>query len=129
LAAFDVSGRVIDHLTAAVDRAATGASYVVTLPRDTREPWTRELVDYWRAWGRTIGEDVPVASLPVPGANVESRSVRIAAPVVTAIAPRRLDIVIERLAPDEAQFDLVVATNVLVYYDVFKQALAAANIA
>ena len=38
--------------------------------------------------------------------------------------------VLERLElPEDEAFDLVIATNVLVYYGVFEQALAAANIA
>ena len=34
-----------------------------------------------------------------------------------------------RRAQDAERFDLIVATNVLVYYDAFEQALALANIA
>ena len=38
---------------------------------------------------------------------------------------------LERLAPlpDDERFDLIVATNILVYYGVFEQSLALANIA
>ena len=31
--------------------------------------------------------------------------------------------------PDDQQFDLVIATNILIYYDVFEQSLALSNIA
>jgi hypothetical protein len=49
---------------------------------------------------------------------------------VQAITPRELDIVVERLVLGEAQrFDLVIGTNVFVYYSPFEQALAAANVA
>jgi len=39
--------------------------------------------------------------------------------------------VLERLAPlpDDERFDLIVATNILVYYSLFEQSLALANIA
>lgn len=42
-----------------------------------------------------------------------------------------MNIVLERLepVPPDEPFDLIVATNVLLYYDVFEQSLAAANIA
>ncbi len=33
------------------------------------------------------------------------------------------------LAPEDAKFDLLIATNILVYYDAFEQSLALANIA
>ena len=51
--------------------------------------------------------------------------------VVRAIEAHDLNIVLQRLAPLPADelFDLVVATDVLVYYDVFEQSLALANVA
>jgi predicted TPR repeat methyltransferase len=56
--------------------------------------------------------------------------VRIQPAVVASVAPRDLNIVVDRLPlRDDERFDLIVATNVLVYYDLFEQALAAANIA
>ena len=50
--------------------------------------------------------------------------------IVQSISPVDLNIVVERLelVPDE-RFDLIVATDVLVYYDVFEQALALTNAA
>jgi chemotaxis methyl-accepting protein methylase len=50
--------------------------------------------------------------------------------VTLSITPRDLNIVLERLGPlaKDDLFDLIVATNVLVYYDAFEQALALANI-
>jgi len=51
------------------------------------------------------------------------------APVVLAIGARDLNIVLERPSlKDDERFDLVVATNVLVYYDAFEQSLALQNI-
>ena len=52
------------------------------------------------------------------------RAVRVRPAVVTSIVPRDVNIVLER---DNDRFDLIVATNVLVYYDAFDQALALAN--
>ena len=47
------------------------------------------------------------------------------------IVPQDLNIVLQRLVPltDEERFDLIVATNLLVYYDVFERSLAFANVA
>ena len=51
--------------------------------------------------------------------------------VFTALARfADLNIVFDRIsAPDASRFDLVVATNVLVYYEPFEQALAVSNMA
>ena len=48
-----------------------------------------------------------------------------------AIGPEDLNIVLQRREPlrVEDRFDLVIATNVLVYYDVFEQSLALVNVA
>ena len=44
--------------------------------------------------------------------------------------PIDLNAVLQKLnAPEGQQFDLVVATNVFLYYDVFQQCLALANVA
>ena len=49
--------------------------------------------------------------------------------VVLGSEPVNLDIVIEREIPPRALFDLVIATNIFVYYDVLEQALALQNVA
>ena len=59
------------------------------------------------------------------------RAIRIRPEVIPSIAVRFVNIVLERLTPlaDDERFDLIIATNVLVYYNVFEQSLALANIA
>jgi hypothetical protein len=50
--------------------------------------------------------------------------------VVLSVTPVDLDVVTERIEPLESdQFDLIVATNILLYYGVFEQMMASANIA
>jgi hypothetical protein len=45
------------------------------------------------------------------------------------VTPRDLNIVLQRPEPVGEPFDLVIATNILLYYDVFEQSLAGINIA
>ena len=127
---FDINLRVNDHLRSAPARAASSSGYVVTLPLAAREGWTSAVEDYWQQWGNAIGDAVTAVPAPAVAGVVKTRSVRIQPAVVSSIVPRDLNIVVDRLpvASDE-RFDLVVATNVLFYYDVFEQALAAANVA
>ena len=130
LTTFDISSRVNEHLKAAVERGGPAAGYVLTLPLDGDEEWTTELLAYWKAFGGTIGEDLAAAPAPEAAGNVRVRAVRVRPEAVRSIVPREVNIVVDRLslASDE-RFDLIVATNVLVYYDVFEQALALSNIA
>jgi hypothetical protein len=130
LTTFDINSRVNDHLRNAPMRAVRPAGYVVTLPLGKDETWTGRVTAYWQQWGRAIGHEVAAMAPPDAAGIVRARAVRIEPDVVSAIDPRDLNIVLERMAmPEDERFDLIVATNVLVYYDVFEQALAASNVA
>ncbi len=128
--AFDVSPRVLAHLDAARTRAAAGTPYSLVLPRNTDRPWTPGLVEYWRQAGARVGPAVNAPAPPAAAGSVDVRAIAVRPSIVSAIVPIDLDIVAGRLdlAPGEL-FDLVVVTNLFLYYDVFEQSLAAANIA
>jgi hypothetical protein len=132
---FDINVRVNDHLRNAASRAASSSGYLVTLPLAGDEGWTSAVEEYWQQWGNAIGSETTAVPAPAPAGGareraVKTRTVRIQPAVVSSIVPRDLNIVVDRLALREGErFDLIVATNVLVYYDVFEQALAAANVA
>ena len=130
---FDVSPRINHHLEVARRRAEAGEAYVLNLPRRLDLfPWSRYLVAYWEQLGDRIGTAAPPVAVPPGTADlVRMRAVRVRPDVVQAIAPEDLDIVLQRMEPLAAGdlFDLIVATNVLVYYDVFEQSLALANVA
>ena len=127
----DLSPRINGHLQAARRRAGAGDPYVVALPRDRDVPWRRDLLEFWKAFGGSIGQESKAALSPPGGTRVDVRAVRVRPEVVLSIDARDLNVVLERLAPLAAdeRFDLVVSTNVFVYYDVLEQALAVANIA
>ncbi len=126
---FDISPRVNDHLSRALDRARRGASYVVQLPFDPSVSWKPEMREYWKNFGARVGAPAAGAALPAALQHLSIRAVRIRAGVVTRLRVRDLNIVLARPELDTAsQFDLIVATNILVYYDTFEQSLALANI-
>ena len=128
---FDLSQRVNDHLGAVRERARTSRAYVLHLPRNTTASWNPDLTAYWRRFGDRVG--TPVAAIPIPAGvdNIDVRAVRVSAAIALNIVPHDLNIVLQRLEPlaDEDRFDLIVATNLLVYYDVFERSLAFANVA
>jgi len=127
---FDINLRVNDHLRNAPVRAASSSGYLVSLPLAAREGWTSAVEEYWQQWGNAIGDEVTAVPAPAVAGVVKTRTVRIQPAVVSSIVPRDLNIVVDRLPVASVErFDLVVATNVLIYYDVFEQALAAANVA
>jgi len=129
---FDVSPRVNHHLEAARQRAAEGGAYVLNLPQRTDLfEWSPYLTSYWANLGDRIGTAIPPALIPPGTMPVKMRSVRVRADIVKALVPDDLDIVVQRLdsLASGDLFDLIIATNVLVYYGVFEQSLALGNVA
>ena len=126
ITAFDLSPRVLRHLELAREHARAGIPYSLVLPRDTDRAWTPELLEYWRRLGNWVGSDTKPGTPPQGAGRVEVRSMLVRPPVVLSVTPVDLNIVTERT---DLQFDLVIATNILLYYDVFEQSLAAVNIA
>jgi hypothetical protein len=128
---FDVSPRINHHLEAALTHARSGDGYRLQLPLDIEEHWTSALVAYWQRLGQTIGEEAESTRPPDAATTLQVRSVRVRPDVVRSIAPCDLNIVVERLTalPPEERFDVVIATNIIVYYAPFEQSLALANVA
>lgn len=136
MVALDLNPAVNAHLRRLAEQARAGQPYVVQLPRDAAAEWSPEAVSYWEHFGEILGSRA--TPLPVPPAlsgrrgtpGVVLRAVAIRPRYAARVEARDLDIVAQTLdlAPGDG-FDLVVATNVLVYYDLFHQALAMAAIA
>ena len=134
LVTFDISSRVNLHLTAARKNAAAGKPYTVQLPWYAQGRWTPEFrtqfTQYWQQLGSQTGS--PVAPIPVPAADggFETRAVRIRPEMVARVTPVDMNIVYQRLTlPTESRFDLVIGTNIFLYYGGFEQSLARANVA
>ncbi|MBM3778241.1 MAG: class I SAM-dependent methyltransferase [Acidimicrobiia bacterium] len=124
---FDVNPRVSEHIAAAASRAARGEPYVIHAAWERDQTASDEFAAFRQRFGGTIGEP---AAAPPEDAGVSVRSVAVAPAVVGLVSPKALNLVLERpaLAVTE-RFDLVIATNILLYYDVFQQSLALANVA
>jgi hypothetical protein len=131
LTTFDLNPRINQHVNAARRRADAGEGYALALPRNRDLPWSQDLVAYWERLGSEVGEPGRGVAVPSNAGNVQVRSVRVRPPAVQAIEAMDLNIVLQRPEPLAAneRFDLIVATDVLVYYDVFEQSLALTNIA
>jgi hypothetical protein len=126
LTTLDISPRVNDHLNRSRQRAAAGQLYRIRLPLDRDVKWKPSVIDYWKVAGDRVGTVSPPARATVAGANVDVRTVAVRPAVTLRIEPLDLNIVAQR--SDTRRFDLVVATNVFVYYDVLEQVLALANV-
>ena len=129
LTTFDVSARVNDHIAEMGRRARAGTPYVLHLPLDATVAWTPSLLDYFRQFGDTVGAPIPVTIPPSIG-SLRLRAVAVRPPVVDRISARDLNITAQQLTlSDSERFDLIVGTNIFVYYDRLQQGLAMVNAA
>jgi hypothetical protein len=125
---FDISSRVIDHVERARQRAAKKIGYTIQLPRDYSRPWPAGVVSYWRTLGDQVGTEVAPIQPPAVFRGLQTRAVYIRPEVVLALHPSDFNIVLEQPSLKEAdRFDIMIGTNIFVYYEPFEQALALEN--
>jgi SAM-dependent methyltransferase len=99
------------------------------LPCEARVNWNPELTKFWETCGAQIGQAVAPVPVPASWQELRLRAIQIRPAVVAKLTPVDLNVVFQRLElPEAEKFDLVVATNILVYYNAFEQALALKNI-
>jgi hypothetical protein len=126
----DLNPGVNAHIAKLVRDARANRAYTVQLPRDAGADWPQPAVAYWEHFGEITG--VQAKPLPVPESlgGVTLRAVAIAPRFASRVTPLNLNVVAQCAELNQGQgFDLVIATNILVYYDRFQQALAMASIA
>jgi hypothetical protein len=126
---FDVSARVNDHIAEMGRRARAGIPYAVHLPLAGDVAWTPDMIDYFEKFGDKIG--APFAVTPSPRVGpLRLRAVAVRPPVVARISARDINITAQVLTlRDPQQFDLIIGTNIFVYYDRLQQGLAMASVA
>jgi len=122
----DISPRIIDHVTQARARAAKNIGYTLNLPLPRSTPWLPEVRTYWQTFGDQIGVRTEVPTSKVTADVADLRAVRARPSAVRQMSVLNVNIVTDRL--DGEAFDLVIATNVFVYYDALEQALAMSNV-
>jgi hypothetical protein len=122
----DISQRIIDHVTQARARAARNIGYTLNLPLPRSTPWLPDVRAYWQTFGDQIGASAPAQASKAIEDVAQLRAVRARPSDVRRMSVLNVNIVTERL--DGEAFDLVIATNVFIYYDVLEQALAMSNI-
>jgi len=126
----DLNAAVNAHVARLAERGRAGQAYTVQLPRLVSAEWSPEAVAYWQKFGEVLG--TPVKPLPVPASviDVTIRAVAVRPRYAAQVRGFDMNVVTQTMDVPEGQgFDLVVATNVLVYYDLFQQALAMSSIA
>jgi hypothetical protein len=130
----DISPRVNLHVATAKRNAAQGKPYTVQMPWYAEGRWSNDFrtkfTQYWQHLGGQIGD--PATPIPVPegASGFKTKAIRIRPGVVSRITPVDMNIVLQRIAlAPSARFDLIVGTNIFIYYGKLDQSLARANVA
>jgi len=129
LTALDLNHTVLDHVKRLAAEGKAGRGYTIQLPRDLAADWNEEAAEYWRGFGDGVGKEVSATPIPKTLVKTTTRAVKIRPAVAARMKTADLNIVAQTMDLEEgAGFDLIVATNVLVYYGHFEQAVAMTGI-
>jgi hypothetical protein len=124
----DLNPRVNGHIQEARRRARMGGAYEINLPLEDGPPWTPEFLDYWRRFGAVLGRSTTIDAPPRVG-SVRVRTVEAHPSSVQWILSADVNVAAQYLPLAESErFDLVVATNVFLYYNRLQQGLALAGL-
>jgi len=121
----DVNPRVVTFLQS-VFRGPLTLHLFTGVAETVDRPFSQDYRAYARQLGLAVGSAVE-APRPIAAADRYLRSIVVRASVTRTMAAERLNIITERLV-DRTGFDLIVATNVLTYFDDDQLALALSNI-
>jgi hypothetical protein len=120
----DINPRVVDHLRRA-DSEPPRLTLVSGIEETIAVHFAKDYRDYFGQLGRSIG-DVTEQAPPKALTGHLSKTVRIRRDVAHALSAAELDVVTARL--EGPPFDLIIATNILPYFDDAKLMLALTNI-
>jgi hypothetical protein len=98
------------------------------------DQWNKDFAasynEYWQRLGNQVGKPAPRIPVPESAPDIWNRAVSVRPGVVLRVHPEDMNVVFQTLPlPPEKQFDLVIGTNIFVYYDSLQQALARASLA
>ncbi len=135
LTTMDISPSVNIHVARIKKTASAGKPYTLQLvwnasvPRD--KAYLASFEVFWHGLGGQIGDDVPaIAPPPAVASELNVRAVRVRPAIVTRVSPSDMNIVFERLTlTADQKFDLIIGTNIFVYYSALEQSLARSNLA
>jgi SAM-dependent methyltransferase len=118
----DINPRVVTHL-----RRAAAEPPLLTLASEIRETSTVTLAPDYREYFKDLGHAIGKADTPDAERNRLVKSVQVNASAARALEATQLDIVTDRLDTDP--FDLVIATNILPYFDDPQLTMVLTNVA
>ncbi len=130
---FDISSRVNKHLEQARREAAAGKPYTIQLLASPSDDWEKSylsgFLEFWQKLGSQVGKSTTPIPVPEEAGNIWNRAISVRPSVVKRVTPVDMNIVYQTVTlPPDKQFDLIIGTNIFVYYGGLEQSLARANL-
>ena len=130
---FDISSRVNKHLERARKDAAAGKPYTIQLLASPSDGWSSTyhagFLEFWQKLGSQVGKSATAIPVPEDASDIWNRAISVRPSVVKRVTPVDMNVVFQTVAlPPDKQFDLIIGTNIFVYYDSLDQSLARANL-
>lgn len=119
----DINSRVVRYF----ERPARRLQLISGLADTPEHPLVAGFKSYFRKFGGNIGQEYPLAGLPPQYRAHLNKSISVRPEIAARITADRLNIITERCDPSP-QYDLVVATNIFVYFDPTELLLALTNL-
>ncbi len=125
---FDLSPKVNSHIANFVTMAKLKRKYTVQLPLSAERRWSDEFNIYWKNFGSLIATPAKpqtLGNLP----KVGLRAINIRTEFLSMIQAFDTNIVLQSpVLAEKDRYDLIIGTNIFVYYDSFEQGLAMLNL-
>ncbi len=126
---FDLSPKVNSHISGLALKAKRNENYLIQLPLDTTRKWTPEFTKYWADFGRLIALPAKPMTTTAGLANLYTRTVSIRSEFLGRVHAFDTNIVLQSpVLAEKDRYDLIIGTNIFVYYGQFEQGLAMVNL-
>lgn len=127
---YDISPSVNHHIARARTLAVQNVSYQLQIPWDATKTWSPEFTAYWETFGKHIATAAHPLPVPKSTPELKMRALSVRPAHVRRVQPVDMNVVFQQeVLPEDKKLDLVIGTNIFVYYGAFEQALAMTNLA
>jgi hypothetical protein len=126
---YDLSPKVNSHIASLSRLSKRNIPYKIQLPLKSDINWSPDFLNYWSSFGNFIGNQTTPFGIPKNLRNLKLRAISITSTHLSKIKSFDTNIVVESpVLLEKDKYDLVIGTNIFVYYSELEKALIMKNI-
>ncbi len=125
---YDLSPKVNSHIASFAEKAKKLQPYQIQLPLVSDTNWSSEFINYWTSFGNFVGKPTSPIQVTANLKTLKLRAVSVNSEYLAKIKPFDTNIVLQSpLLLEKDKYDLIIGTNIFVYYGEFEKALIMKN--